>query len=125
MVTARELSAGASIHNIMVAILAGILLIIGPVVAGCLINLDHGKWSLSYFIKLTLIMDLALIASALLIRVLAVSGLDNINNKWVSLENLSQINGCSDQYTNVPVADLSGEFETGKDFEKYVINFPR
>ena len=85
MVAARELSAGASIYNIMVAIFAGILLILGPVVAGCIINLDHGKWSLSYFIKLTLIMDLALIASALLIRVLAVSGLDNINDKWVSL----------------------------------------
>ena len=85
MITARELSAGASIYNIMVAILAGILLILGPVVAGCLINLDHQKWSLSYFIKLTFIMDLSLIASAFLIRVLAVSGLDNINDKWVSL----------------------------------------
>ena len=85
MVTVQELSDGASIYNIMVAIFAAILLILGPVVAGCIINLDHGKWSIAYFMKLTLLMDLALVASALLIRVLAVRGLHNIDDKWASL----------------------------------------
>ena len=44
MVTARENKNGAKIYNIVIMVLAGIFLLLGPSIAGCIVNIDHEKW---------------------------------------------------------------------------------
>ena len=56
------------------------------------------------------------LASVIGIRKLAEAGRDNIEGKENSLRSLAQINGCSDQYTNVPLDEVSG-IEKGAEAE--------
>ena len=71
------------------------------------------SWVIAFFL-------LIILGFALFTRSLAVAGIDNIIAKEDSLSNLSEINGCSDQYTNVPLDALVG-IDLGIGYEKSIV----
>ena len=66
----------------------------------------------------------ALILSAAVgVRFLSEEGVERINLKWDSLNELSAINGCVDEYTNIPMEAIQHEFAVGQNYEELVVIF--
>jgi hypothetical protein len=66
----------------------------------------------------------ALILSAAVgVRFLSEEGVERINLKWDSLNELSAINGCVDDYTNIPMEAIQHEFAVGQNYEELVVTF--
>ena len=56
-------------------------------------------------------------------RLLSTKGVERINQKWDSLIDLAAINGCSDEFTNLPIDAIEHEFSVGENYEHLVVTF--
>lgn len=124
MLQAREIDPGASENNETIKTIAKYVLMYGCFISALAIfrislEIEHEasqlmfSWVIAFFL-------LIILGFALFTRSLAVAGIDNIIAKEDSLNNLSEINGCSDQYTNVPLDALVG-IDLGIGYEKSIV----
>ena len=124
MLQAREIDPGASENNQTIDTVSKNVLMYGCLISALAIfsisrDIERKKsqllfsWVIAFFL-------LIILGFALFNRSLAVAGIDNIMAKENALNNLSEINGCSDQYTNVPLDALAG-IDFGIGYEKSVV----
>ena len=65
----------------------------------------------------------SVLVGAVFVTILATNGVESIERKWDSLNKLENINGCVDEYTNLPYNSIQQEYRAGKNYEVLVIIF--
>ena len=68
-------------------------------------------------------LEAQVLTGAVGVRLLSLNGVERITRKWDSLTELAVINGCVDEYTNLPVTAIQYEFSIGKHYEELVVTF--
>ena len=124
MITARENEAGATRGNDWISLVALFSLIILPILgAGALTccNVPIEKKSVYIFIVVTT--NALMIGGAVWCMYLSKQGVERISNKWDSINKMAGINGCTDEYTFIPIQAIQHEYSEGKKYEQLVVTF--
>ena len=110
MLEARHHEGGAS-GNYWIYWIAGALLIALPIIGGfgSFTCMDNGY----LYLAVVGFLQALILAGAVGVRFLSEEGVERIDKKWDSLVRLSDINGCVDELTNIPLEAITHEFEIG------------
>ena len=112
MLDVRRHESGAT-GNYWIYWIAGFTLIFVPLIGifiTCMVNDEK-----SAFLVGVAIVQVSILGGAVGVSFLSDDGIDKIDQKWDSLNRLAGINGCVDEYTNLPVEAIQLEFTEGKE----------
>ena len=112
MLDVRRHESGAT-GNYWIYWIAGFTLIFVPMIGmviTCMVKDEKDAFLVGVGIAQILIL-----VGAVTVNFLSDDGIDKIDQKWDSLNRLAEINGCVDEYTNLPVEAIQLEFTEGKE----------
>ena len=103
MINARENSGGASSWNFWIYVVTGALLIALPLIGGCFMVMMGRTFEKYAFMAMVGFAEALVLIGGFGIRFLSKNGVKSIDDKWKGLNELAAINGCSDEFTNLPI----------------------
>ena len=114
MLDVRRHESGAT-GNYWIYWIAGFTLIFVPLIGIFITFIVFGNEDEQVFFKGVGITQALILVGATGVYFLSDDGADKIHQKWDSLNRLAGINGCVDEYTNLPVEAIQLEFTKGED----------